>query len=68
LPISIYEIELELLARIKFEEIKKYGADNVTMVDSDMTVSQMEDELASILSSQQGEEVSPDQALAELNS
>ena len=51
------------MARTKFQEMLKYGPENVTDIDTGMGLTEMEDTLATLMAEQ--EEVSLDEALAE---
>lgn len=54
-----------MLAKSKEEEIKKYGSENVTFIDSELAEDEMEDELSRLMAGDT-EEVSLEQAMREL--
>lgn len=52
IPLSIYEIELEQLAEYYADQIKKFGAQNVALFESNATPEQLAEELDQIAGQQ----------------
>ena len=63
---SIYEMEVELLARSYAQDIKKYGEENVNLYDTDMSLDDMDSLLSDLSSDNQREEVSLNEVMEEL--